>query len=92
MCEGIVGKDKAKQYTLTMLQLSAAAAMAEKDVPDGVLRFVPAMQEVKAALQLYREAGIELSSITGVPVFQAEGLYVEGTDKQVCAHTCPVHS
>lgn len=83
MCEEVAGKDKAKDISLTALNLSAAVKMLENAPSDGAVRFVPALKEVKAALQLYEEAGIELETLPGVPVFQAEGLFVEGGNKQV---------
>lgn len=43
-------------------------------------RFMPDMQQVKHALQLYKEAGVPTKSFVGVPVFQAEGLTVTTQD------------
>ncbi|GMH43352.1 hypothetical protein BSKO_11274 [Bryopsis sp. KO-2023] len=50
---------------------------------DGVtFRLVPDAEEVANALEVYRSAGVPARSITGVPVFQAEGLSVSAPDNK----------
>ncbi|KAF5843038.1 Tic22-like family-domain-containing protein [Dunaliella salina] len=45
-------------------------------------RFMPDMQQVSHALELYKEAGVPTRSFVGVPVFQAEGLTVTTQEMQ----------
>eukprot|EP00192_Tetraselmis_astigmatica_P010481 CAMPEP_0117667950 /NCGR_PEP_ID=MMETSP0804-20121206/11258_1 /TAXON_ID=1074897 /ORGANISM="Tetraselmis astigmatica, Strain CCMP880" /LENGTH=379 /DNA_ID=CAMNT_0005475747 /DNA_START=189 /DNA_END=1328 /DNA_ORIENTATION=- len=39
-------------------------------------RFMPSSSEVQNAVQLYRDAGLDVDSFVGVPVFQVEGLNI----------------
>jgi len=45
-------------------------------------RFMPDMNQVRHAIDLYRTAGVETRAFVGVPVFQAEGLTVTAHDAQ----------
>lgn len=43
---------------------------------DVVFRFVPDMKQVANAMEVFQSAGVPTKTITGVPVFQAEGLFI----------------
>lgn len=56
-----------------------AVTPREHSGTEGVsFRFMPAAEEVDAALGLYHAANIDQSAFEGVPLFQAEGLVVRG--------------
>ncbi|CAD7703675.1 unnamed protein product [Ostreobium quekettii] len=48
----------------------------KKELQGAVFRFVPDMKQVANALEVYQSAGVPTRAITGVPVFQAEGLSI----------------
>ena len=43
-----------------------------------IFRFMPDARQIQAALELYKHAGLQTTTFTGVPLFQAEGLTVRG--------------
>lgn len=91
----IAGQDKAlakdaRVTTLTMDMVYDVFNRSNDDALAGVaFRFMPDLAQVKAAMELYSQAGVPISSFSGIPVFQAEGLTVS-TDSSVRPHIRPV--
>lgn len=48
-------------------------------------RLMPDKQQVKAALRLYSDAGQSVTTLRGVPVFQAEDLSVKVENEVMCS-------
>lgn len=72
----------AKQSTVLAVTMDDvySFAIAPRDASNAsgvVFRFMPDMRQVDAALDLYRNSGVDVVGFTGVPVFQAEGLTVK---------------
>lgn len=68
-----------KDYQVAAMTLASAFDFVKSDEVN--FRFVPSMDEVRAAGLLYKEAGVKLKHLRGVPVFQAEGLYISQDDQ-----------
>ncbi|KAL4446206.1 hypothetical protein ABPG77_003013 [Micractinium sp. CCAP 211/92] len=56
----------------------ATTPRTDTDTAGVSFRFVPDPQQVQAALELYRHAGVPTNGFQGVPLFQAEGLTIRG--------------
>eukprot|EP00873_Tetraselmis_striata_P016336 jgi/Tetstr1/436600/TSEL_025397.t1 len=54
-----------------------AISPRQKELQGATFRFMPDMKQVKQAVELYQEAGLNVDSFVGVPVFQVEGLNVK---------------
>lgn len=54
-----------------------AISPRQKGLEGATFRFMPDMNQVKSAVELYQEAGLDVDSFVGVPVFQVEGLNVK---------------
>jgi hypothetical protein len=77
---------KARNYGVSIMSLSTAYDIVQN--ANVTFRFVPSMAEVKAASELYENAGKKLTSFRGVPVFQAEGMYISQDNKVRMAAQC----
>lgn len=63
---------------VSMDQVYSFSNSASEHAANGLaFRFMPDAEQVKEAMQVFEDAGIEMPGFTGVPVFQAEGLTVK---------------
>ncbi|KAL0040628.1 hypothetical protein WJX79_000007 [Trebouxia sp. C0005] len=63
---------------VSMDQVYSFSNGASEHAADGLaFRFMPDATQVKEAMQVFEDAGIDIPGFTGVPVFQADGLTVK---------------